>query len=194
MASQRPGVLRGMLQLALWRSAGIHAFTGTKQAFLNSLAPLLAMPVVGFLLLAVQGKVLDAVSNLLLAVVILLAPIAASHLVAKWWRREGLWLRFAVALNWCQWVITAVAMLLVALTGMAVQAGVPQQIALLGLALGCLGYAISLQVFLAHVGLALSRARAIGFVLLFTFAAAVLVLLPAFVRMMVYGLTETQAL
>ncbi len=194
MASQRPGVLRGMLQLALWRSAGIHAFTGTKQAFLNSLAPLLAMPVVGFLLLAVQGKVLDAVSNLLLAVVILLAPIAASHLVAKWWRREGLWLRFAVALNWCQWVITAVAMLLVALTGMAVQAGVPQQIALLGLALGCLGYAISLQVFLAHVGLALSRARAIGFVLLFNFAAAVLVLLPAFVRMMVYGLTETQAL
>ena len=77
---------------------------------------------------------------------------------------------------------------------MAVQAGVPQQIALLGLALGCLGYAISLQVFLAHVGLALSRARAIGFVLLFNFAAAVLVLLPAFVRMMVYGLTETQAL
>ena len=183
-----------MLQLALWRGAGIHGFTGSKQAFLNSLAPLLAMPVVGFLLLAVQGKVLDAVSNLLLAVVILLAPIAASHLVARWWRREALWLRFAVALNWCQWVITAVAMLLVALTGMAVQAGVPQQIALLGLALGCLGYAISLQVFLAHVGLALSRARAIGFVLLFNFAAALLVLLPAVARVMVYGLAETQTL
>jgi len=194
MTQQRPGVLRGMLQLALWRGTGIHAFTGSKQAFLNSLAPLLAMPVVGFLLLAVQGKVLDAVSNLLLAVVILLAPIAASHLVARWWRREGLWLRFAVALNWCQWVITAVAMLLVALTGMAVQAGVPQQIALLGLALGCLGYAISLQVFLAHVSLALSRARAIGFVLLFNFAAALLVLLPAFARVMVYGLAETQTL
>lgn len=194
MTSQRFGVLRGMLQLAIWRAAGIQAFTGSKQAFLNSLAPLLAMPVVGFLLLAVQGKLLDAVSNLLLAVVILLAPVAASHLVAKWWRREGLWLRFAVALNWCQWVITAVAMLMMAAAGVAVQAGVPQQIALLVLVVGCLGYAISLQVFLAHVGLAMSRARAIGFVLLFNLAAAVLVLVPALVRMMVYGMTEAQSL
>ena len=152
------------------------------------------MPVVGFLLLAVQGRLLDAVSNLLLAVVILLAPVAASHLVAKWWRREGLWLRFAVALNWCQWVITAVAMLMMAAAGVAVQAGVPQQIALLVLLVGCLGYAISLQVFLAHIGLAMSRARAIGFVLLFNLAAAVLVLVPALVRMMVYGMAETQTL
>ena len=194
MTSQRFGVLRGMLQLAIWRRAGIQAFTGNKQAFLNSLAPLLAMPVVGFLLLAVQGRLLDAVSNLLLAVVILLAPVAASHLVAKWWRREGLWLRFAVALNWCQWVITAVAMLMMAAAGVAVQAGVPQQIALLVLLVGCLGYAISLQVFLAHIGLAMSRARAIGFVLLFNLAAAVLVLVPALVRMMVYGMAETQTL
>ena len=183
-ATRPASTLRGMLLLARWRRAGMDEFVGTPQALLNSLAPLLAMPLVGFLLLALRGKLFDAVSNLLLAVVVLLAPLVGSHLVAKWWRRDAKWLRFAVALNWCQWVITAVAMTLMVLAGVAVQAGVSQDVTVGFLALGCLGYAVSVQVVAASAGLALSAGRALGFVLLFNLGAAILVLLPSFVRLL----------
>ena len=181
-APRRFGTLRGIFLLATWRGEGIANFADTRQAFLNSLAPLLALPLVGFLLLAAQGQFVAAFSNLLLAVVVLLGPLLASQAIARWWRRDGGWYRFATALNWCQWGITAVAMLMLFMVGLAINTGLSQRGGTLLLALGCIVYAVSVQSLIARAGLGMSAARAIGFVLLFNTSAAMLILVPALVR------------
>ena len=90
-APSRFGTLRGIFLLATWRREGMANFADTRQGFLNSLAPLLALPLVGFLLLAAQGQFVAALSNLLLAVVVLLGPLMASQAIARWWRRDAGW-------------------------------------------------------------------------------------------------------
>ena len=103
----KPSILRGMGQLARLQGIGIQQFPTTRQAFFNSLAPWLALPLVGGVMLLLGGQVRAAIGNLLFALVALLAPAAVSHALARWWGREARWLRYAIAFNWCQWVITA---------------------------------------------------------------------------------------
>ena len=186
-APSRFGTLRGIFLLATWRREGMANFADTRQGFLNSLAPLLALPLVGFLLLAAQGQFVAALSNLLLAVVVLLGPLMASQAIARWWRRDAGWYRFATALNWCQWGITAAALLMMFVAGLLTNAGLSPRGGILLLALGCIVYAVSVQSLIARAGLGMSAARAIGFVLLFNGAAAMLILVPALIRTMLMG-------
>ena len=162
----RFGPIIGAAQLAIGRGEGIERFGNTPQAFMASLAPLVAFPLVGALLLAVSGSAMAALSTLLLTLVAQLAPAVLSHVVAVRWGREAAWLRYATAFNWCQWAIPVVAFGLLMGLQIATGAGLSDAAAanLLVLALGL--YGLFLHWVLARHGLALSRARAVLMVVL----------------------------
>lgn len=156
-----PGnVIVGIARLARGRADGILQFGSTREAFLASLAPLIAFPLVGGVLMMLGGGGLDALTDLLATLCALLAPPVLSFEVARWWGREEAWLRFATAFNWCQWIIPILLSLLLLVFGTLTMAGLPPDIARGGVLLGLVGYGLWLHCFLAHHGLGLSWLRA----------------------------------
>jgi hypothetical protein len=177
---QRPAarIARGILLLASFRAIGLGEFTASPQAFFNSLAPLIAFPLVGGLLLLVSGDGLGALGDLLATTVALLTPPVVSHALARRWGREDRWLRYAVAFNWCQWAVPLAVVPALLVTGILAGAGLgPQPAAMLTL-LALAGYGLGLHWFLARHGLNLSRWRAALFVLLVNMATGLLVVGP----------------
>ncbi|MBC7636694.1 MAG: hypothetical protein H7251_13935 [Acetobacteraceae bacterium] len=178
MTETKPSILRGMGQLARLRGAGITQFPTTRQAFFNSLAPWLALPLVGGVMLLLGGQFQAAIGNLLFAIVALLAPAVVSHALARWWGREAGWLRYAIAFNWCQWVITAGGLTGLLLGEIALQIGMPRNAVLIVLSLGFMGYAMAVQSTLASFALAITKLRAVGFIIMVNLVSLLLVLLP----------------
>lgn len=175
----RPGsIVLGIVRLARGRSDGMQQFGATRDAFLASLAPLIAFPLVGGMLMLAGGGGLTAVSDLLATLCALVAPLVLSFEVARLWRRQQFWLRFATAFNWCQWVIPCVGFVLLVVFGVLAALGVPRWAAQVGLLLGLLSYAFWLHWFLARHGLGLSRSRALLLVFAVNLATALLVVGP----------------
>lgn len=182
---RRSNIVLGMLLLARGKAEGLDQFGYTVQAFLSSLAPLIAVPVVGYLLLAVRGGEparaggqLGALAELLGTICALLAPAVLSFEMAKLWRRQALWLRYATALNWSQWVIPLLASVLLLVGYPVLATALSDRIALglVGIAIG--GYALWLHWFIARNGLSLSRLRAVALVVVVNVVTGVLVLGP----------------
>ena len=172
--------LRGVSLLARGNTAGLGYFTGTPQGFLSSLTPFLAFALVGAVLQTFQGNPGDAVIEMLVTVVALLAPAVASHVVARAWRREEQWLLYAVAFNWCHWAIPVVAAALFILLMVLAGIGVPVRPAAAALLLVFLGYALWLHWFVARHALGLAMGQAVGLVLLVNLATAATVMGPGF--------------
>lgn len=171
-------IFGGMLRLATFRSEGFAAFQGTRQAFLNSLAPLLAFPLVGTLLMIISGTGKGAIGDLLGTVVALLTPAVVSHALAVRWGREAAWLRYAVAFNWCQWAVPLTALVMVLGAGILVTMGLPLRLVTIVLLFALLGYGLSLYWFLARHGLGLTGGRAALLVLATNAATAALAFGP----------------
>lgn len=171
-------VVVGMARIARGRRDGLAQFGDTAQAFLASLAPLIAFPLVGGGLALIGGRAELALTDLLATLCGLLAPAVLSYELARLWRRDALWLRFATAFNWCQWLLPLLGSVLMLLLGMAGAAGLPPRTAgvLLVLALGC--YGLWLHWFLARNGLQISGLRAALLVLVVNFGTVLLVLGP----------------
>lgn len=160
---QRPAsgnIVVGIVRLARGRADGLLQFSATREAFLASLAPLIAFPLVGGILMMLGGGGLDALADLLATLCALLAPPVLSFEVARWWGREDAWLRFATAFNWCQWIIPILLSLLLLIFGTLTMVGLPADIARAGVLLGLVGYGLWLHCFLARHGLGLSWPRA----------------------------------
>jgi hypothetical protein len=160
---QRPSpgnIVVGIVRLARGRADGLLQFGSTREAFLASLAPLIAFPLVGGILMMLGGGGLDALGDLLATLCALLAPPVLSFEVARWWGREDAWLRFATAFNWCQWIIPILLSLLLLIFGTLTMLGLPADIARGGVLLGLVGYGLWLHCFLARHGLGLSWPRA----------------------------------
>ncbi len=178
---QRPGVgyvLLGVVRLARGNADGMRQFGATREAFLASLAPLVAFPLVGSLLMALAGGGLRAVSDLLMSLTALLAPPVLSFELARLWQRQALWPRFATAFNWCQWAIPVLGSLALLVLGALMTLGLPAQAAR-GIALGLLAsYALWLHWFIARHGLALSVLRAAILVVVVNLATVALVIVP----------------
>lgn len=174
----RPNVLRGIVRVASGRADGIDQFSGTSQGFLASLAPLVAFPLVGTFLLLLNGDGTPAITDLLGTLAVLLAPPVLSFELARLWRRQDRWLRFATAFNWCQWILPLLASVLLVALSMLLRAGLSEHAAtvLLVLVLGC--YGLWLHWFLARHGLALSPFRAAMLVIAVNLGTALLVLAP----------------
>ena len=172
------GFIVGAAQIAVGRAAGLAKFGDSPQAFLASLAPLVAFPLVGTLFLLARESVAEALTTFLLTLVSQLAPAVLSHALAVRWDREGAWLRYATAFNWCQWAIPAAAFVFLLGLQMFDGAGLDVQTAsnLLLLVLAC--YGIFLHWFLARHGLSLGPGRAILLVVLVNAGTVGLVLGP----------------
>ena len=183
-AGQGGSIARGIARLARFNAQGFAEFTATRQGFLNSLAPLLALPLVAALIAAAGGELRAALEGVFSGMVALLAPPAISHLLAGFWQRQSLWLRFAVAYNWCQVPVTLLAVtdvgIVSAATGGRAQG---MQLAMASVA-ALAGYWLVLSVFLARRGLRLSLLKAFATMLSINIGTALLVFGP---RLLVTG-------
>ncbi len=181
MKPPAPPVLRpllGMVRLARGRVDGLAQFGDTPQAFLASLAPLLAFPIVGALLLLVSDGPVHALATLLVTIVAQLSPPVLSHALTRAWGREAHWLRYATAFNWCQWALPLAAMALLIVLQAGLQAGLPEDAADTALVLGLAAYGLWLNWLLARHGLDLSRGRAAALVTLTNLGTILLALGP----------------
>jgi hypothetical protein len=181
-------IVLGIVRLARGRPDGMQQFGATRDAFLASLAPLIAFPLVGGMLMLLGGGGLNAVSDLLATLCALVAPLVLSFEVARLWRRQQFWLRFATAFNWCQWVIPIVGSVLLLVFGVLAALGLPRATARIGVLLGLLSYALWLHCFLARHGLGLSGPRALLLVLAVNLTTAMLVVGP---RVIALGTTDS---
>ena len=171
-------IVVGVMRLARGRADGFSQFGATRESFLASLAPLMAFPLVGGVLMLMGGGGIGALSDLLATLCALVAPPVLSFEIARLWHREAAWLRFATAFNWCQWAIPVLGSILLLLLGMLVAAGLPRYAAR-GLALlGLVGYGLWLHWFLARHGLGLSRSRAAILVFGINVATVLIVMVP----------------
>lgn len=175
-----PGsIVLGVMRLARGRADGFRQFGATREAFLASLAPLVAFPLVGGVLMLIGGGGLAALSDLLATICALVAPPVLSFEIARLWGREAAWLRFATAFNWCQWAIPVLGSVLLLLLGMLITVGLPRQLARILVVFGLVAYGLWLHWFLARHGLGLSRLRAALLVMGVNMATVIIVLGPS---------------
>ena len=175
--------LAGVTRVARGRADGMSRFGNTTQAFLASLAPLIAFPLVGAALLWRSHGLMPAVAVLLVTIVAQLAPPVLSHAVAQRWGREALWLHYATAYNWCYWAVPVVALLLMLVLGAAMRGGMEAEAAVQTFFLALAAYSLWLHWFLAKHGLGLSRWRAAGLVALVNGGTLALAFGPTLLRM-----------
>jgi len=173
-----PGVFLGVARLARFDARGLAAIPGNRDAFLASIAPLVAFTLVGAGLMLADNGGLPAVEEFAVTLCALLTPAVLSHVFAQVWRREGEWLRYATAFNWCQWAIPVAASLLLLVLGLCIAVGLPNRVAGIVVVAGLILYALALHWFLARHGLRLSVLRALLVVVGTNLGTALVVLLP----------------
>jgi hypothetical protein len=177
----------GVARLARFRADGLASFEATPTGLLNALAPWVAFALVGFVLVLVSGSAGTALGDLLGTLVALLTPAVLSEPLARLWGRDAAWMRYAVALTWCQWVMPPALLAAVVVSGMLVASGLPDDIAELVGALALLVYALALHFFVARHALALSRWRAIALVAMINVGTGALVTVPVLLRSALEG-------
>lgn len=171
-------ILVGILRIARGRADGIEYFGSNSQAFLSSLAPLIAFPLVGAVLAMFDEGPRRALTGLAMTVCALLTPAVVSYELARLWKRADAWARFATAFNWCEWLLPVLACLVMVPLSMAISAGLDETAASLVL-VSCLGcYGLWLHWFLARKALALSVSRAFVLVVLVNLGTVVAVMGP----------------
>jgi hypothetical protein len=177
----RRSVLVGILRVARGRADGIACFGASPQAFLSSLAPLLAFPFVGAILAIFSEGPKRALTGLAVTLCALLTPAVLSFELARLWKRQEAWLRFATAFNWCEWILPVLACVVMVPLSLAMAAGMDETAASLVLA-GCLAsYGLWLHWFLARKALGLSVLRAVTLVILVNLGTVVAVMGPRLV-------------
>lgn len=174
----RANILRGIFLICRGRAGGLAEIGNGPDAFLSSLAPMIAFPLVGCLLMAAQGRIREGVTDFLASLVAILAPPVLSHFIVKRWGKEAGWFRFATAFNWCQWILPVLGAVLVVLAGILVQAGLPLRPIVIVLCCLLLGYAFWLHWFLARHALVLSAGRAAALVVMINLITIALVAGP----------------
>jgi hypothetical protein len=177
-AVPRKSIIVGILRIARGRADGVGCFGSSPQAFLSSLAPLLAFPLVGAVLGMFSDGPRSALTGLAMTICALLTPAVVSYELARIWKRSDAWARFATAFNWCEWILPVLACLVMVPLSLAISAGMSEATASVVLVC-CLGvYGLWVHWFLARKALGLSGLRAVGLVFLVNLGTAVVVLGP----------------
>jgi len=182
-AAPRFGILLGILRLARGRADGLAQFGDTRQAFLASLFPLVAFPLIGEVFVALRGG-MPSLTDLLATLCALLAPPVLSHALARRWGREAQWPRFATAFNWCQWAIPAIAFLLLLAMSLLIALGMPNEAAGHLWILSLAGYGVWLHWFLARRALDLTVIRAVALVVIVNAATVAMIVGPLLIANM----------
>ncbi len=175
LPARRTRVWLGIARLARFRADGLEQFGHTPSAFFNSLAPLLAFPLVSGYMVLLGGAGLDALVIVLVSVIALLAPAVISYYFAVAWQREALWLRYAIAFNWCEAAVTLAAVLLLLLPSAAMADDRVVRTVVLSAVVALLGYWLVLNAFLARHGLRVSVLRAVLLVVVVNMGTGLLV-------------------
>lgn len=161
---RRTNVIEGSIRLARGDAAGLALFGHTPRDFLASLIPPMILPTLAALSTLADGDIERTLTDFLAAVATLLMAPVVTHVLARRWRREVYWLRYAIAFNWLQFSLSlAVLAALLALGGTIGDAPPTGELAI-AIVLACLaliGYALWLHWFVARTGLAISASRAI---------------------------------
>ncbi len=173
-------VVVGIMRIARGRADGIGFFGSSAQSYLSSLAPLIAFPLVGAVLAMFSDGPRRALTDLAMMLCALLTPAVVSYELARLWKREDAWARFATAFNWCEWILPVLACLLLVPLSLGIGLGLNENAAG-GVLVGCLGlYGLWLHWFLARTALALSGFRAVVLVVVVNFGTVLAVMGPRF--------------
>ena len=176
----RKSVIVGIMRIARGRADGIGLFGSSARAYLSSLAPLVAFPLVGAVTAIYSDGPRQALTDLAMMLNALLTPAVVSYELARLWKREEFWARFATAFNWCEWILPVLACLLLIPLSLAIALGLNERTAG-SVWIGCLGlYGIWLHWFLARNALGLSGFRAAVLVLVVNFGTVLTVMGPRF--------------
>jgi hypothetical protein len=160
----------GLLYLAIGRREGFEDFGNTSDAYLASLAPLVAFDLVSNAVLAVSGSVHAAALIFLSTLCVMLAPAVVSHPICRRWGATEHWARYANILNWAQMLVFLLLAVAGAVAKLAVEAGAPLPAVENGLRLVTLCYVLWFQWFIARGALSLSRWRTVLLLLACGFA------------------------
>jgi hypothetical protein len=162
--------------LAVGRKRGFACFGADTDAYLASLAPLLAFALVFAGLVALHTP-LVAATLFLLFVCQVLAPAVIAEALCRWWDRTDRWALYANILNWAPFLFFMALSVVMAIAGAVVQAGAPAEGTAKVSLLLFYGYVIWFQWFVARGALNLSRRRAailVGCTFLFGFVLFVI--------------------
>ncbi|MHB1303141.1 MAG: hypothetical protein ACYCZB_06665 [Acidiphilium sp.] len=169
---------RGLFRLAIGDSRGIKEFGNTTAAFSASIAPLLAFPLVGSALFAIEGHWMLAAIMLLSRISgVLLQPVIVEF-SARLTGNGTTWLTTSTALNWSVWLIFPLIVAGVLLSNGLAAAGL-SPILTLRATVGLIGlYLLWVQWFILRTGMRLGIWQALAILILMTLAIATVYVLP----------------
>jgi hypothetical protein len=168
----------GLLYLAIGRREGFADFGDTTEAYLASLAPLIAFDLVTAVLAAASGRVHTAILRFLILLCLWLGPAVISHPLCRRWGRAEAWSRYVNILNWAQMLIFVVRAMMTFLAALLVSAGAPAQPVQAVTALAVFGYALWFQWFVARGTIAVSRWRTVLLLLWTIFGTTLMISIP----------------
>lgn len=171
-------IFRGMFRLATGNASGIREFGNTPAAFSASIAPLLAFPLVGSTLFAIEGHWLLAASMLLSRICGVLMQPAIVEATARRTGNRATWLVTSTALNWSIWLIFPLILAGVLVSNGLVSAGVSETAAVLASICLIVAYMLWLQWFILRVGLRVSGWVALAALLVMNITIASLYVIP----------------
>lgn len=174
-----PGnILRGMFRLATGNASGIEEFGNTTAAFSASIAPLLAFPLVGSALFAIQGHWMLAASMLLSRVCGVLAQPVIVEATARRTGRSATWLITSTALNWSIWLIFPLILVGMLVSNGLISMGTGEPEAVMTAIGLIICYMLWLQWFILRIGLKVSGWIAIAALLVLNITVASLYVIP----------------
>jgi hypothetical protein len=153
-------VVQGLVLLGRGREEGLRHFEATREAMLAGLAPWVAFLLVGGAMMVLRDHPVAGADLAALSLCSLLLPPVISEGLARVWRREGQWLRYATASLWCAWLMPLAYLVGLLGASIALAAGLPPKAAPYALCAVLGGYWLWLHFFLARAGLGLTRLRA----------------------------------
>ncbi len=177
----RPPIRRtgmGLLLIAIGRREGLGEFGNTPDAYLASLAPLIAFALVSCVLAAASGAVRMAAQGFLMLLCAWLAPAVISHPLCRVWGRAEFWPRYANILNWAQMLMFLVLSAASAAARAAVTLGLQANAVLLVTGLAVLAYAVWFHWFVARGTLQLSRWRTVALLLAIAIGTNLIITVP----------------
>ncbi len=180
-------ILKGIFELATGRAGGIERFGTAPRDLKVSLYVLMTVPVISALVMAARRGMGAALGILLLLASALMAPAVISHVLARFWGREEFWLRFATAFNWSRMAVVTVFTIMLALTALLIQAGVPDNSAAELMVAAISFYSLWLEWFVARHGLRISAGRAIVAVLAMNGGTFLLLAIPSLISRALMG-------
>jgi hypothetical protein len=162
-------ILRGLYLLARGAKEGMREFGDDLDSFTSSLAPLIALPLVGDGFMAAGGDWRGAGIGFLAQLCSVLSLPVIVYEFARLTKHDANWLRTVVALDWSVWVVLPAALAVGICGGLIATAGVPVESATYAAIAALLVYMLWLHLFIIRTGLGLGWGQAVA--LLFMCAA-----------------------